>query len=86
MYLRWMARNDPNGVDFGFWKGISSAQLVIPLDVHVARVARHLRLLHRKQNDWLAALELTNTLKQFEPNDPVKYDYALFTLGVIEKW
>ena len=86
MYLRWMARKDPNGVDFGFWKGISSAQLVIPLDVHVARVARHLRLLHRKQNDWLAALELTNTLKQFEPNDPVKYDYALFTLGVIEKW
>ena len=86
MYLRWMVRNDRHGVDFGIWKKIRSSQLVIPLDVHFARVARHLNLLQRKQTDWLAAIELTNTLKQFAPGDPVKYDYALFTLGVIEKF
>lgn len=86
MYLRWMVRKDRHGVDFGIWKGINSSQLVIPLDVHVARVARHFNLLQRKQTDWLAAIELTDTLKQFAPLDPVKYDYALFTLGVIEKF
>lgn len=86
MFLRWMVRKDRHAVDFGIWKGIKPTQLVMPLDVHVARVARHLNLLQRNQTDWLAAIELTNTLKQFAPDDPVKYDYALFTLGVIEKF
>ncbi|HMO61914.1 MAG TPA: TIGR02757 family protein [Ferruginibacter sp.] len=86
MYLRWMVRQDSSGVDFGLWKNISPAQLVCPLDVHVARVARGLGLLQRKQNDWQAATELTHQLKQFDPADPVKYDYALFGLGVIEKY
>jgi uncharacterized protein (TIGR02757 family) len=86
MFLRWMVRNDKKGVDFGIWKKISPAQLVCPIDVHVARVAKRLQLLQRSQVDWVAALELTNFLKKFDVNDPVKYDYALFTLGVIEKF
>ena len=86
MYLRWMVRKDKAGVDFGIWKKISPSQLVIPLDVHVARVARHFRLLHRKQTDWLAATELTQQLKQFDGKDPVKFDFALFGLGIQEKY
>lgn len=86
MFLRWMVRNDNNGVDFGIWKNISPSQLVIPLDLHVARVARHFKLLERKQADWLAAEELTNTMKTLDPNDPSKYDFALFGLGVLEKF
>ncbi|MDB5202045.1 MAG: hypothetical protein JWQ27_1454 [Ferruginibacter sp.] len=86
MFLRWMVRNDNRGVDFGLWKNISPAQLVIPLDLHVARVARHFKLLERKQNDWIAAVELTEKLKIFDPADPAKYDYALFGLGVLEKY
>lgn len=86
MYLRWMVRRDEKGVDFGIWKNISPAQLVCPLDVHVARVARHFKLLDRKQNDWLSATELTHYLKELDPTDPVKYDFALFGLGVIEKF
>ncbi|MFT3909817.1 MAG: TIGR02757 family protein [Ferruginibacter sp.] len=86
MYLRWMVRRDKCGVDFGIWKNISPSQLVIPLDVHVARVARHFKLLHRKQTDWLAAAELTNMMKEFDPKDPAKYDFALFALGVLEKF
>jgi len=86
MYLRWMVRNDKQGVDFGIWKKISPAQLVIPLDLHVARVARHFQLIERKQTDWLTALELTSQLKRFDPADPVKYDFALFALGVLEKF
>ncbi|MFN2458710.1 MAG: TIGR02757 family protein [Chitinophagaceae bacterium] len=85
MFLRWMVRNDKTGVDFGIWKKINTGQLVAPIDVHVARVARKLQLLQRKQTDWQAALELTNNLKKFNPNDPVKYDFALFGLGVVEK-
>lgn len=86
MYLRWMVRKDDHGVDFGLWKNISPAQLIIPLDVHVARVARHFKLLQRKQTDWLAATELTGEMKKLDAKDPVKYDFALFALGVLEKY
>ena len=82
MFLRWMVRNDDAGVDFGLWKQIKTSQLVCPLDVHVERVARKLRLLTRKQTDWKAALELNKALKKFDKNDPVKYDFALFGLGL----
>ncbi|GAB3897930.1 TIGR02757 family protein [Larkinella knui] len=82
MFLRWMVRRDDQGVDFGIWTRIKPEQLVIPIDVHVGRVARKLALLTRSQTDWTAALELTQTLKQFDPVDPVKYDFALFGLGV----
>jgi uncharacterized protein (TIGR02757 family) len=86
MYLRWMVRQDKNGVDFGLWKNIRPAQLVCPIDLHVARVARRFNLLHRKAIDWTAAIELTNWLRKLDPLDPVKYDFALFALGVIEKY
>ena len=86
MYLRWMVRSNSTGVDFGLWKNISPAQLICPLDVHVSRVAKKLGLLTRTQNDWQAAIELTQQLKQFDANDPVKYDFALFGLGVMEKY
>lgn len=84
MFLRWMVRRDNAGVDFGAWTHIRPAQLLIPLDVHVDRVARRLGLLHRKQTDWHAVLELTENLRAFDPDDPVKYDFALFGLGVLE--
>ncbi len=83
MFLRWMVRQDDKGVDFGIWHNIRPNQLVCPCDLHVDRVARFLGLITRKQTDWLTATELTNTLKQFDPNDPVKYDFALFGLGVV---
>jgi len=86
MYLRWMVRKDKNGVDLGIWKKISPAQLICPIDVHVARVARHFNLLDRKATDWQAALELTNNLRSLDEADPVKYDFALFGLGVMEKF
>jgi uncharacterized protein (TIGR02757 family) len=86
MYLRWMVRKDNNGVDFGIWKKISPAQLVCPCDLHVDRVARKLKLIKRKQTDWQTALELTRHLKRFDPTDPVKYDFALFGLGIDEGW
>jgi uncharacterized protein (TIGR02757 family) len=86
MYLRWMVRPADGGVDFGLWKGISPSQLVIPIDLHVARVARRFGLLQREALDWQAALELTAWLRRLDPTDPVKYDYALFALGVIEKF
>jgi uncharacterized protein (TIGR02757 family) len=86
MYLRWMVRQDKAGVDLGLWKHIHSRQLIIPLDLHVARVARRFGLLQRQQNDWMAALELTAALSRFDPNDPVKYDFALFALGILEKF
>lgn len=86
MFLRWMVRNDKKGVDFGIWKKISPSQLICPMDVHVARVAKHLNLLNRKPVDWQAALELTLYLATLDANDPVKYDFALFGLGVIEKY
>lgn len=86
MFLRWMVRNDKKGVDFGIWKSISPAALICPLDVHVARVARKLNLLHRKQNDWQAATELTKALCNLDNQDPVKYDFALFNLGIDGKF
>jgi uncharacterized protein (TIGR02757 family) len=86
MYLRWMVRRDEMGVDFGLWKSIKPAQLSCPLDLHSGRVARKLGLLSRKQDDWKAVCELTNNLKQLDPNDPVKYDLALFSLGVYENF
>ncbi|MBB6462115.1 TIGR02757 family protein [Flammeovirga kamogawensis] len=82
MFLRWMVRKDDKGVDFGIWNTIQTKQLICPLDVHVERVSRKLHLLDRKQSDWKAAVELTNHLKQFDANDPVKYDFALFGLGI----
>ncbi|MDX5443346.1 MAG: TIGR02757 family protein [Hymenobacteraceae bacterium] len=86
MYLRWMVRNDNRGVDFGIWNKLSAADLICPCDVHVERVARKLNLLTRKQVDWQAATELTNNLKLYDPADPVKYDFALFGLGIEEKF
>jgi len=85
MFLRWMVREDGNSVDFGIWKKIKPAQLMMPLDVHVERVARHIGLLTRKQRDWTAVEELTSNLRKLDPTDPVKYDYALFGYGVSEK-
>ncbi|MCT4629840.1 TIGR02757 family protein [Winogradskyella sp.] len=84
MYLRWMVRNDNADVDFGIWKNLSPSQLSCPLDVHSGNVARKLGLLNRKQNDAKALAELDNNLRQLDPNDPVKYDFALFGLGVFE--
>jgi uncharacterized protein (TIGR02757 family) len=99
MYLRWLVRKDENnrgnnkkndnevigGVDFGLWNSIKPSQLICPLDVHVERVGRKLGLLQRPKTDWLAAVELTENLKKFDAQDPVKYDFALFGLG-IEKY
>lgn len=82
MFLRWMARKDNRGVDFGLWDGIPTANLMLPLDVHTGNVSRKLGLLTRKSNDWKAVLEVTANLRRFDSNDPVKYDYALFGLGV----
>ncbi len=84
MYLRWMVRHDSKGVDFGIWKRISSSQLVCPCDVHVERVARKLKLMKSKPLNWQTALELTANLRSLDPLDPVKYDFALFGLGIIE--
>lgn len=86
MFLRWMVRKDDKGVDFGLWERIPPSGLICPLDVHVARVARNLGLLSRAQTDWQAAVELTNHLLTLDAQDPVKYDFALFGLGVIEKF
>jgi uncharacterized protein (TIGR02757 family) len=86
MFLRWMVRSDREGIDFGLWKNIAPKDLFIPLDVHSGNVARKLGLLKRKQNDWKAVVELTDNLRQFDPEDPVKYDFALFGLGVFEKF
>jgi uncharacterized protein (TIGR02757 family) len=86
MFLRWMVRKDKKGVDFGIWKNISPAQLVCPIDVHVARVAYRFNLLQRNQIDWYAGLELTSYLRSLDPKDPAKYDFALFGLGVVEKF
>lgn len=82
MFLRWMVRNDAMGVDFGIWETIKPDQLICPCDVHVDRVGRLLGLIKRKQTDWLTATELTINLKQLDNMDPVKYDFALFGLGV----
>lgn len=86
MFLRWMVRRDNNGVDFGIWDNIKPSQLVCPCDLHVDRVARRLGLIDRKQTDWQTALELTANLRMLDPEDPVRYDFALFGLGVVEKF
>ena len=86
MYLRWMVRKDTKGVDFGLWKTHSPAFLSCPLDVHSGNVARKLGILTRKQNDWKAVHELDTKLRSFDVKDPVKYDFALFGLGVFEKF
>ena len=86
MFLRWMVRKDNNGVDFGIWERISPTVLYIPLDLHSGNTARRLGLLTRKQNDWKAVEELTSILREFDPADPVKYDFALFGIGVNEKF
>ena len=85
MYLRWMVRKDNKGVDFGIWKKIKPAQLICPLDVHVANVAKRLGLIDNIKSNWNNALELTRHLKTFNPGDPAVYDYALFSLGAEER-
>lgn len=84
MFLRWMVRKDDHKVDFGLWSQIPPSALYIPLDVHSGKVARNLGLLKRKQNDWESVMELTSILRNFDANDPVKYDFALFGMGVFE--
>ncbi len=86
MFLRWMVRNDNRGVDFGIWKKIKPSELIIPLDLHVARVAKRFDLLNRPSSDWQSALGLTMHLRKFDPADPARYDFALFALGVIERF
>ena len=86
MYLRWMVRSNKNGVDFGLWKSLHPRQLSCPLDVHSGNVARKLKLLKRKQNDGKALAELDTALRKMDAEDPVKFDYALFGLGVFEKF
>lgn len=86
MFLRWMVRQDEQGVDFGIWKKIKPYQLICPCDLHVDRVARKLGLITRKQTDWLTAVELTQHLRELDPVDPIKYDFALFGMGVMEKY
>ena len=86
MFLRWMVRKDNRGVDFGIWKKIDPSVLYIPLDLHSGNTARKLGLLTRKMNDWKAVEELTSVLREFDPADPVKYDFALFGLGVFERF
>jgi len=86
MFLRWMVRQDDKGVDFGIWHRLQPGLLICPLDVHVARVARRFGLLTRPQTDWQSALELTDALRALDKKDPVKYDFALFGLGIMEKF
>ena len=86
MYLRWMVRQDNKGVDFGIWKRISPSQLICPIDLHVERVARKLKLIKSKPMNWNTALELTRNLKKLDNSDPVRYDFALFGLGIEEKF
>ncbi len=81
-----MVREDKKGVDFGVWKQISPSDLICPVDLHVARVARGFGLISRKQTDWLTAMELTLALRAMDKNDPVKYDFALFGLGVTKSF
>lgn len=86
MYLRWMVRKDNNGVDFGIWNKISPRQLVCPLDVHVGRVAYRLKMLHDDKSNWQNAVLLTRQLRKLNPEDPAVYDYALFGLGMAERF
>jgi len=82
MFLRWMVREDQSGIDFGIWKKIPASDLMLPLDVHTARNARELGLLKRKSNDWKAVIEVSDHLRQLDPKDPIKYDFALFGMGI----
>ena len=84
MFLRWMVRSDENEVDFGLWKGIQTSSLMLPLDVHTGDVARAYGLLKRNQNDWKAVEEITAVLREFDPIDPIKYDFGLFGIGAFE--
>jgi len=86
MYLRWMCRQDNKGVDFGIWKQIKPRQLIMPIDIHVARVAHKIGLTENLKADWKTACELTEKLRALDDSDPVKYDFALFNLGVMEKY
>ncbi len=86
MFLRWMVRNDNNGVDFGIWKKINPSDLICPLDLHVARVAKRFNLINRPAADWQTAMQLTGQLRKLDKKDPAKYDFALFALGVIERF
>jgi uncharacterized protein (TIGR02757 family) len=86
MFLRWMTRDAKKGVDFGIWNSISTSELYLPLDVHTGNISRLLGILKRKQNDWKALEEIMQTLKSMDPNDPVKYDFALFGIGAFEKF
>jgi uncharacterized protein (TIGR02757 family) len=85
MYLRWMVRNDTHGVDFGIWNKLSMKDLIIPMDVHVSQVAFRLGLINENKANWKTAEGLTETLKAFDPNDPCRYDFALFALGAEER-
>lgn len=82
MFLRWMVRSSQRGVDFGIWKRVQPSELLLPLDVHTGNIARQLGLLQRKQNDWQAVEEISSILHSFDPTDPIKYDFALFGMGV----
>ncbi len=84
MFLRWMVREDKQGVDLGIWKSIPASELMIPLDIHTSRQARLLGLLQRKQDDWKALEELMTVLREFDPLDPARYDFALFGIGAFE--
>jgi len=86
MFLRWMIRSDKAGVDFGLWNQIPASALMLPLDVHTGNVARKLGLLTRTQNDWRAVEEITAKLREYDTTDPIKYDFALFGLGIFEKF
>lgn len=86
MFLRWMVRNDHKGVDFGIWNRIPQSELICPIDLHVDRTARYFQLITRKQTDWKTALELTANLRQLDPTDPVKYDFALFGVSIENRW
>lgn len=86
MFLRWMVRNDKRGVDFGIWKTIPPSMLFCPLDLHTGNVSRKLGLLNRKANDWKSVEELTIRLRTLDSDDPVKYDFALFGLGIFENF
>ncbi len=86
MFLRWMVRSDKSKVDFGLWKAIPTSALMLPLDLHTGNVARKLGILKRKQNDWKAVEEVTEVLREFDSIDPVKYDFALFGLGIFERF
>ena len=82
MYLRWFVRRDNRGVDFGLWQGIPMSALYLPLDLHTGRMGRAFGLLQRKQDDWKAVEEITASLREFSPDDPTRYDYSLFGVGI----